>query len=45
MLAATKGHLNVVKKLITSGARLDITNQVNSLSNYTYTAHSCMLNM
>ena len=32
MLAAKAGHLNVVKKLITSGARLDITNKVNSLS-------------
>ena len=45
MLAAKAGHLNVVKKLITSGARLDMTDKVNSLSNYTYTAHSCMLNM
>ena len=45
MLAAKAGHLNVVKKLITSGARLDITDKVNSLSKYTYTAHSCMLNM
>ena len=45
MLAAKGGHLNVVKKLITTGARLDMTNKVNSLSNYTYTAHSCMLNM
>ena len=45
MLAAEAGHLNVVKKLITSGARLDMTNQVNYLSNYTCTAHSCILNM
>ena len=32
MLAAKAGHLNVVKKLITNGASLDITNKVNSLS-------------
>ena len=32
MLAAKAGHLNIVKKLITSGARLDIINKVNSLS-------------
>ena len=32
MLAAKAGHLNVVKKLITSGAMLDITDKVNSLS-------------
>ena len=32
MLAAKVGHLNVVKKLITNGARLDITDKVNSLS-------------
>ena len=32
MLAAKAGHLNVVKKLITSGARLDITDRVNFLS-------------
>ena len=32
MSAAKAGHLNVVKKLITSGARLDITDKVNSLS-------------
>ena len=32
MLAAKAGHLNVVKKLITSGSRLDITDKVNSLS-------------
>ena len=43
MLAAKAGHLNVVKKLITSGARLDITNKVNSLSDYTYTAAAACL--
>ena len=32
MLAAKAGHLNVVKKLITSGARLDITDKVNYLN-------------
>ena len=32
MLAAKTGHLNVVKKLITTGASLDSTNKVNSLS-------------
>ena len=32
MLAAKAGHLNIVKKLITSGARLDITDKVNCLS-------------
>ena len=32
MLAAKAGHLNVVKKLITNGASLDITDKVNSLS-------------
>ena len=32
MLAAKEGHLNVVRKLITSGARLDVVDKVNSLS-------------
>ena len=32
MLAAKAGHLNIVKRLITSGARLDITDKVNSLN-------------
>ena len=32
MLAAKAGHLNIVKKLITSGAKPDITDKVNSLS-------------
>ena len=32
MLAAKAGHLNIVKKLITNGASLDITDKVNSLS-------------
>ena len=41
MLAAKAGHLNVVKKLITSGARLDITDKVNSRS--TISIHSTQL--
>ena len=41
MLAAKAGHLNIVKKLITSGARLDITNKVNYWStSYKHTLHT-----
>ena len=32
MLAAKAGHLNIVKKLITSGTRLGTTDKVNYLS-------------